>query len=368
MKKQVEKLLNLADIKINGNRPWDIQVHNDNFYKKVLSGGSLALGESYIEGWWDCEKLDEFFTRILSAKLDKKVVSTKFIFDIIKANLLNLQTKSKSKIVGKKHYDAGNELFKLMLDKRMNYSCAYWKNKKTLDEAQEQKLDMICKKMQLKSGMKVIDIGCGWGAFDKYAAEKYKVSSVGVTISKEQAKFAKESCKNLPVKIKLMDYRDLQGKFDAAVSVGMVEHVGYKNYRKYLQKIYDLLPEGGLFLLHTIGSPKSTKSTEAWINKYIFPNGMLPSIKQIAKVAEGLFIIEDVHNFGVDYDKTLMEWHKNFNNNWDKIKGNYDETFFRMWNYYLLCCAASFRVRNNQLWQIVLSKGGLKKGYNRPEF
>ena len=366
MKKQVQKLLDLADVKINGSRPWDIQVYNEDFYKRVLSGGSLALGESYMDGWWDCKQLDEFFNKVLTAELDKKVISKKFILKILQAKLFNLQTKSKSKIVGEKHYDVGNDLYKLMLDKRMNYSCAYWPGAKTLDQAQEQKLDLICKKMKLKEGMKIADIGCGWGAFVKYAAEKYKVKSVGVTISKEQAKLAKESCRDLPVEIKLMDYRDLTGEFDAIISIGMFEHVGYKNYREYMKKIYDLLPEGGYFLLHTIGSPTSSNIGEVFLDKYIFPHGMLPSIKQIAEASEGLFIIEDLHNLGVNYDKTLMEWIKNFNKNWNKIKDKYDQRFFRMWNYYLASVTGSFRSRDSQLWQIVLTKGRLKEGYERP--
>ena len=319
-----------------------------------------------MDGWWDCEQLDEFFNKVLTAELDKKVVSKKFLLNILQAKLFNLQTKTRSKKVGEVHYDVGNDLYKLMLDKRMNYSCAYWPGAKNLDEAQEQKLDLICKKMRLKEGMKVADIGCGWGAFCKYAAEKYKVKATGVTISKEQAKLAKESCKDLPVEIKLIDYRDLTGEFNAVVSIGMFEHVGYKNYREYLKKIYDLLPDGGIFLLHTIGGIKSTNIGEAFLDKYIFPHGMLPSIKQIAEAAEGLFIIEDLHNLSVNYDKTLMEWIKNFNKNWDKIKDNYDKRFFRMWNYYLGSVAGAFRSRDNQLWQIVLSKGRLKEGYERP--
>ena len=367
MKEQVEKLLNLADIKINGDRPWDIQVHHKDFYKRVLSGGSLALGESYMDGWWDCAQLDEFFNKILSANLDEKVISKKFLVSVAKSKILNLQTRTKAKKSIKHHYDIGNDLYELMLDKRMNYSCGYWKGVKTLDEAQEQKLDMICKKMKLKSDMKVVDIGCGWGGFGKFASDKYKVKSTGVTISKAQAELAKESCKETLAEIKLMDYRDLEGEFDAAVSVGMVEHVGHKNFREYFKKVHDLLPEGGIFLLHTIGSPKSGPTIDPFIGKYIFPNSMLPSLKQLTEAAEGLFIVEDVHNFGIDYDKTLMAWHENFNKNWDKLKDKYDERFFRMWNYYLLCCAGSFRCRNNQLWQIVLTKGRLKEGYERPK-
>jgi cyclopropane-fatty-acyl-phospholipid synthase len=251
-----------------------------------------------------------------------------------------------------------------MLDKRMNYSCAYWKGARTLNKAQENKLELICKKLYLKPGMKVLDIGCGWGAFAKYAAEKYGVEVVGITVSKEQVALAKELCTDLPVEFRLQDYRDVNEKFDRVVSVGMIEHVGYRNYRDYFKVAERCLNDDGLFLLHTIGEVRSVKNINAFTHKYIFPNGMLPSIAQLAKAAEGLFLIEDLHNFGADYDKTLMAWYENFKNSWAEIKDQYDERFYRMWSYFLLSSAGGFRARNtNQLWQIVLSKKGVSGGY-----
>jgi cyclopropane-fatty-acyl-phospholipid synthase len=364
MKQNVQNILDLADIKLNGDRPWDIKVRNPGFYSRVLAGGSLALGESYMDGWWECDNLDQFFHRILKANLDKEVVNLRqLIWAVLKAKLINRQSISRAHVVGKKHYDVGNDLYSLMLDKRLTYSCGYWKNTKTLDSAQEAKLDLICKKLGLKKGMRVLDIGCGWGSFAKFAAEKYKVKVVGITVSKEQVKLGRELCKGLPVEIKLQDYRSLRGKYDRIVSVGMIEHVGCKNYRTYMKVANRCLKKDGLFLLHTIGGNVSVNDVDPWIDKYIFPNGMLPSVKQLSKASEGLFIMEDWHNFGTDYDKTLMAWHKNFIGNWDKIKDKYDVRFFRMWKYYLLCCAGSFRARKNQLWQIVFSKEGLKEGY-----
>jgi cyclopropane-fatty-acyl-phospholipid synthase len=250
-----------------------------------------------------------------------------------------------------------------MLDKRMVYTCGYWKDAKTLDEAQEAKLDLTCKKLNLKPGMKVLDIGCGWGSFAKYAAEKYKVKVVGITVSKEQAVLAKALCKGLPIEIRLQDYRDLNEKFDRIVSLGMFEHVGYKNYKTYMKVVHRCLKDDGLFLLHTIGGNKSVKSTDPWIDKYIFPNSMLPSIKQMGDAIEDYFVMEDWHNFSADYDKTLMAWYNNFENSWNKLKDDYDERFHRMWRYYLLACAGTFRARKSQLWQIVLSKDGIKEGY-----
>ena len=362
-KELIKKLLDSVDVKINGDRDWDIKINNEKLYNRVLSRGSLGLGESYMDEWWDCKRLDIFFDKILNEKLDSKVRGLPILINAFKANLLNLQSKSRVFEVGKKHYDIGNDLYKLMLDKRMNYSCAYWKNAKTLDKAQENKLNLICNKINLKEGDKVLDIGCGWGSFAKYAAEKYKVKVIGITISKEQAKLAKELCKGLDVEIRLQDYRKLNEKFDHIISVGMFEHVGVKNYKTYMEVVNKILKDEGLFLLHTIGRNSSVKFTDPWFNKYIFPNSMLPSVKQIADASEGLFVLEDWHSFGTDYDKTLMAWYKNFTKNWNKIKNNYDKRFYRMWEYYLLSSAGGFRARKNQLWQIVFSKNGTKKGY-----
>lgn len=370
LKQKIQEILNLADIKINGNRPRDIQVKNPKFYSKVLSGGSLALGESYMNGWWDCEALDEFFYRVLKARLNEKVKDMKHLIpSLIKAKIINLQKKSRAYEIGKRHYDIGNGLYEKMLDKYMNYSCGYWKpGVKNLDQAQIAKMDLICKKVGLKPGIKILDFGCGWGSFAKYAVENYKVKVVGVTVSKEQAKLARELCKGLPVEIRLQDYRDIlksNEKFDAIVSIGMFEHVGYKNYREFMKIVHKNLKDDGLFLLQTIGGNQSVVKTDPWIDKYIFPNGMVPSMKQISEASEGFFVLEDWHSFGEDYDKTLMSWYKNFNKNWNKIKklGNYDERFYRMWVYYLLHCAGSFRARDVQLWQIVFSKHGVKEGY-----
>ena len=280
------------------------------------------------------------------------------------ARLINLQSKRRAFIIGEKHYDLGNDLFQNMLDKRMNYSCAYWQNADNLDKAQENKLDLICRKIYLKPGMRVLDIGCGWSAFGKYAAEKYNVEVIGITVSKEQAELGRKLCRGLPVEIRLMDYRDVNEKYDRIVSVGMIEHVGYKNYRTYFQIANKCLNDDGLFLLHTIGNSKSEKSIDLWTNKYIFPNGMLPSVAQLGIAIENLFIMEDWQNFGADYDLTLMAWYDNFEKNWGKIMNKYSERFFRMWKYFLLSAAGSFRSRcRNQLWQIVLSKNGIPGGY-----
>lgn len=360
-----ENILALAGIRVNGDNPWDIRVNNDHFFKRAITEGELGVGEAYMDNWWDAEKIDEFIYRILIADLEERIrLKPSLFLRFLYARLFNLQTKKRAFIVGEKHYDLGNELFQSMLDKRMNYSCAYWKNAKDLDEAQENKLELICRKLYLEPGMKVLDIGCGWGAFGKYAAEKHGAEVYGITVSKEQVELGQKLISGLPVEFHLMDYRDLKIKFDRIVSVGMIEHVGYKNYRTYFEIANKCLKEDGLFLLHTIGTNRSEESLGLWSEKYIFPNGMLPSIAYLGKAIEKLFVMEDWHSFGQDYDKTLMAWYQNFNKNWDKLKDVYSERFYRMWKYFLLSSAGSFRSRKrNQLWQIVLSKNGVRGGY-----
>ncbi len=363
--KEIIKSLFLgAGITINGSNSCDPQIHNEDFYGRVLRQGSLGLGESYMDGWWDCENLDQFFHKIHAADLHSRAKNSwGMLFKIAWNFVLNPGRKSKAFEIGKKHYDIGNDLYRAMLDKRLTYTCGYWKDSKNLNEAQEAKLDLVCRKIGLKHGQRVLDIGSGWGSFMGYATEKYGASALGVTVSKKQKELADTLYKNLPVETRLQDYRDINEKFDQVVSLGMFEHVGYKNYRTFMKVAHNALKDDGLFLLHTIGGNRSEAGTDPWIRKYIFPVGMIPSIKQIGKSIEGLFVMEDWHNFAADYDKTLMAWHQNFEDNWDNIKSNYDERFYRMWRYYLLACAGSFRAREGQLWQIVLSKKGVSGGY-----
>ncbi len=364
----VQAILAPADIQINGHRPWDIQVNNPDFYERVLAGGSLALGETYMDRWWDCDALDQLFCRLLAARLYRRVRYSKpVLLEVVKSKVTNLQRKSKSFEVGERHYNIGNDLFAVMLDKGMNYSCGYWRTASTLDAAQTAKLELICRKINLSPGMTVLDIGCGWGGFARYAAEKYRVSVTGITVSEAQVKWAQQHCRGLPITVLLKDYRDLKGTFDRIISIGMFEHVGVKNYRSFMKIVDSCLKPDGIFLLHTIGGNRSVTSCDPWITRYIFPNGMLPSARQITTAAEGRFVLEDWHSFGADYDTTLMAWYDNFTGGWDRLASRYDARFYRMWTYYLLSCAGSFRARDDQLWQIVFSKKGIPGGYQRPE-
>ncbi len=355
----IRSLLELAQVEVGGPNPWDLQVHNPNFYDRILRDSSLGLGESYMDGWWDTGSIDQMVYRLLSANLDAKVKGNwKLAFEVLKSRFFNMQSRSRAFIVGEVAYDIGNDLFCSFLDSRLTYSCGYWKDARNLEEAQEAKLDLVCRKIGLKPGMRVLDIGFGWGSFARFAAEKYGAEVVGITVSKEQLPYAQEVCKGLPVELRLQDYRELDGKFDAIISIGMIEHVGYRNYKAYMQVLDRCLEKDGIALIHTIGGNESITMGEAWSNKYIFPNGMLPSITQFGKAFEPNFVMEDWHNFGPYYDRTLMAWHANFERAWPALKDKYGERFYRMWRYYLLTSAAAFRARYQQLWQIVLTRKG----------
>jgi len=365
-RRRLERLLGSAGIHINGAGPCDIQVHDERFYGRVLGHGALGFGESYMDGWWDCEALDEAICRFLRTHPDLRLTSPAEIIDTINARLFNRQNRRRAYDVGYRHYDIGDDLFACMLDRRMIYSCGYWQQATDLDQAQEHKLELIARKLQLQPGQQVLDIGCGWGGTARFLAERYGVEVTGITISERQAAFARSNCAGLPVEIRLLDYRELQGNYDRIVSVGMFEHVGVKNYRSYFDTVARCLRDDGLLLLHSIATNTPRHRTDPWIERYIFPNGMLPSPSQVTGAWEGLLVLEDWHSFGPDYDRTLRAWHANFNRCWPQLQQDYDERFRRMWNYYLLSCAGAFRARDIQLWQIVLSKHGVPGGYRAP--
>ncbi|HEY7885909.1 MAG TPA: cyclopropane fatty acyl phospholipid synthase, partial [Cellvibrionaceae bacterium] len=363
---KIQSLLALADIHINGERPWDIQVHNPDFYSRTLANGSLGFGEAYVQGWWDCDALDQMFTRLLAARIPSKLkgmAKVKLVLSAAQHQIFNFQSRARAFQVGEAHYDIGNDLYTRMLDATMSYSCGYWAEASSLAEAQQHKLDLICRKLKLEPGMTLLDIGCGWGGLAEHAARHYGASVTGITISREQQKLARERVAGLPVSIELIDYRDLTGQFDRIASVGMFEHVGPKNYRTYFDSAAKLLAEDGLFLLHTIGEEHTNPYLDAFIHKYIFPNGKIPSREQINQASLDILRLEDWHNFGPDYDTTLMAWAKNFERSWPDLKHAYSPGFYRMWRYYLACCAGYFRARKGQVWQLVFSLPGNNHPY-----
>ena len=366
LKTQVERLLSGADVCIDGARPWDMQVHEPRFYARLLAQGSFGLGESYMDGWWDAQDLDGLLYRLLNARLEQRRPGFAALCSWLRALLVNEQSRRRSFAVGQRHYDIGNELYRAMLGQRMVYSCGYWAVADTLDKAQEAKLDLVCRKLMLQPGQRLLDIGCGWGELLKFAAERYGVSGVGVTISREQAEYAQRLCADLPVEIRLCDYREMEGTFDRVASIGMFEHVGVRNYARFFTQVRSHLREQGLALLHTIGSNVSHSHTDPWIGKYIFPNSMLPSAAQITRAMERRLVIEDWHNFGTDYDRTLHAWRCNIEAAWERLSNVPDERFRRMWRYYLAASMGLFRSRRGHVWQLVLSPTGVPGGYRAP--
>ncbi len=364
----VRELLAKAGIEIGGPAAHDLVVHDARFFARVARDGPLGLGESYMDGWWDSPSVDQMITRLHRADLPGHVRKNwRYKLSLLKARLFNLQSRARAFQVGERHYDIGNDLYRRMLDERMLYTCAYWEDAETLDEAQEAKLELVCRKLGLTEGMRVLELGCGWGSFAKYAAERYGVSVTGYTVSKDQVALGRELCAGLPVDLRLEDYRNADGLYDRVVSIGILEHVGYKNHRGYMELVDRCLAPDGISLIHTIGNPLSEGAADPWTQKYIFPNGQVPSVAQLARAMEGLFLFDDLHTFGRHYDRTLLAWHRNFEQAWPELRSKYGERFGRMWRYYLLMSAAAFRSRYLNLFQIVMTRPGASYARSRPE-
>lgn len=341
----------------------------------VKRGGLHGLGEAYIRGEWETSNLHELMYQLVTG--DKRVPVrlhkfTSFMARAMTRELLcNNQIGRRAFEVGERHYDLGNDLFSKMLDKSsMSYTCGYWRNARNLDEAQVNKVDLLCKKLKLAPGMRVLDIGCGWGNFAYHAAKNYGVSVVGLTVSKEQAALARERCKGLPVEILIQDYQTFSGSFDRVVSIEMIEAVGRKNIPTFFKMVERCLVDKGLFALQVISAETfSTRSVAAldhfivWLQDRIFPNGWIPSFPQLIDPARGALVVEDLHNFSSDYATTLHAWDVNFQAAWPSLRDKYGEAFRRMWLYYLNGCEALFDARMVQLYQIVYSKGGVTGGY-----
>jgi cyclopropane-fatty-acyl-phospholipid synthase len=354
----VREALAGAGVTVGGDAPWDIQVHDPRVYDRVLRAGTIGIGESYMEGWWDCQALDQMIERIVRGRLyDVLAKSWALRAQVVRARVFNLQMARPFE-VGQRHYDVGNDLYREMLGPRMVYTCAYFKQTDSLDAAQEAKLDLVCRKIGLQPGMRVLDLGCGWGGFAAFAAERYGVSVVGYTVSREQAAWAREHHAALPVEIRLEDYSHATGSYDAVVSIGLMEHVGPKNHRAYMRLAAQRLAPGGRAFIHTIGGSRPRTHIDPWFDKYIFPNAAIPTLGQLATAMEEILVPEDVQNIGPHYDRTLMAWWANFDAAWPRLRGKYGETFYRMWKFYLLISAAYFRTREHNLYQIVATPAG----------
>lgn len=360
------RMLASADILIDGPRPWDMSIHDERLFWRCLCEGTIGLGEAYVEGWWDAAALDQFFEHVSAGRIDDRMVNVQRRLGAVLANLVNLQNLTRARRVAEIHYDLSNDLYRAMLGERMVYTCGYWREADTLDAAQEAKLDLVCRKLELAPGMRVLDVGCGWGSFARFAAEHYGAEVIGVTISRQQATLARAVCDGLPVEIRLQDYREVHERFDRIASLGMFEHVGHKNYRVYMETMRRNLKDDGLFLLHTIGHNNRHLGVDPWVAKYIFPNSEIPSLQDVAQAIDRVLVLEDLQNFGADYARTLMAWFGNFDAAWPRLEPDLPTRFYRLWKYYLQMCAGIFRARGLQLWQLVLSPKGVAQGYRRP--
>lgn len=356
----VREELARAGVEVGGSAPWDLHVHDRRAYPELLRG-SLGFGEAYMDGLWSAPALDELLLRVFRAELRRDPVSPSTALRGLLARLTNFQSRARAFQVAEAHYDAGNDLFRAMLDERMVYTCGYWKDATTLEEAQVAKMDLVCRKLGFEKGMRVLDVGCGFGSFMAYAAEVYGVECVGYSVSRGQMEVARERCAGLPVTLVLDDYRAIPKagvQFDRVVSIGMLEAVGHKNFGTFMQVVADALLPTGAALVHTVGSNVTRHRGDPWIDRYIFPNGMLPSVAQLGAAMEGRLVLEDLHNFGPDYDRTLLAWNERFQAAWPSLRHAYDERFKRMWELYLLAFAGGFRARTYQLWQLVMTKPG----------
>lgn len=328
----------------------------------------LLFGEAYADGTIDIEGELEAVISFIQQKKEhpektghlKKMLFHQSV-NQVSTNLL----RKKQKLDIQRHYDLGNDFFSLWLDETMNYSCAYFKNQdNTLTEAQLNKIDLILKKLHLKSGERLLDIGCGWGSLIIRAVQQYNVKAIGITISDEQYRNVKEKIKKLGLEdmleVRLLHYMDLPGDqqlFDKIVSVGMFEHVGRENLGKYMEKVNNLLTPGGLSLLHTITGTEED-SVNSWIEKYIFPGGYIPSLREtIWLLPQYDFHLIHVESLRMHYAMTLDRWYENFNKHLDEIRIKFDDRFIRMWSLYLRGSAASFRASGLNVHQILISKG-----------
>ncbi len=350
--------------------PWGIEVRDESVIRRVAREGILGLGEAYLKDHWTADRLDEVIYRAFTHPVPRPspIARLRWVLMVAEQRLFNRQSGPRAFNIGVRHYDLGNDLFRCMLDESMTYTCGYWANARTLNEAQEAKLELVCRKLRLRPGLHVLDIGCGWGNFARYAAQRYGVRVTGITVSRQQAEFARQRCQGLPVEIRLQDYREVSETFDRIVSIEMIEAVGRKNIPTFYRVVDRCLKHDGLFVLQAISANTLSRSSDwrldqfaLWLLKYIFPDGYLPKQSELVELEGTSLRIEDRESFGLDYDRTLLAWASNFNAGWDQLKDQYDDEFRRRWNFYLHGCAAAFRARLIHLYQIVYAKDGSRQ-------
>jgi cyclopropane-fatty-acyl-phospholipid synthase len=345
-------------------------VKNPELYDRIVRDGSLGMGEGYMEGWWDAENGDiaSAIGVIISNHLEKAIrVSPSLLLSAASTKLFANVSRVRSKTNIQQHYDVGNDFYELFLDDNMAYTCAYQKDPNdTIEQMQDQKHERVARKLGLKAGESMVDLGCGFGGMLRYSAKNYGITGMGVTLSEGQYEWGNSKMKEEglqdKIRIELKDYRDMTGTFDKVVSIGLAEHTWQRGYETFIGKVSELLKDGGIGLVHTIGSTAApSETTEAWINKYIFPDGRLPRLEELVEeMRRAGLTVAHVENLKLHYAETLRHWKEKFNKNRDaiqKLGPQYNEQFIRMWDYYLQVCEAGFRYGDLQLYQILFCKG-----------
>ncbi len=352
-------LLDRADVRLDGSRPHDIRVHDSRVFSRVAVHGSVGLGEAYLDGWWSTDDLEELAYRLASARLQRVTEwLPRGMVQNVTARLFNQQTRGLAQRVARDHYEMGNDLFSGFFGRYKNYSCAYFQDTDDLDRAQRQKLDLICKKLDLRPGDRLLDVGGGWGELARHAAAEYGAKVTSINISEEQMRYARAHCKGLDVTVQRCDYRDVRGAFDKVAAIAMFTHIGQRNYRTFMQSIRRVLEPGGIFIMEGVWGNVSTNRIDAWMDKYVFPGAMIPSGAQTFQAFEDIFVAEDIHNFGPHYLKTLRAWDANFEAAWPELRERYGERMHRIFNYYFRTIAGFFRARALQNWHLVLTPVG----------
>lgn len=346
-----------------------LQVVDKSAWYDIITKQNLGIAESYMHGKVEIDLVPFFTTLLNGTAIGTRRKETSFVHVIdalnapmqLSARLFNQQTRERSTRVTKQHYDAGNDLYEVMLGPSMSYTCAYWRNANNLDEAQTAKFDLVRRKLELRPGMKVVDLGMGWGTAAAYMHQHGNVDVTGVSLSEEQVKWAQAHLVKPGLRFIFSDYRDhcddpeYAGAYDRVYSIGMLEHVGFHNHWSFFKCIKKLLKPDGLAVVHTIGEPDPVPVMDPFLDTYIFPGAVIPALSGLTSAFENDFILEDFQNFGHDYSKTLAAWHINAQKFFEKNPGAYSQEFQRMWNYYLKICEVLFDLRINQLWHFVLS-------------
>jgi cyclopropane-fatty-acyl-phospholipid synthase len=346
-------------------------VHDHRFYRRIIKEASLGLGESYMEGWWDAkgEDIVSILGVVLLNNLPQKLPkSVQLLLSVLKHGRVRTAGRSKSRSNIARHYDVGNDFYELFLDEDyMGYTCGLQLNvQDTSEDLQRQKFDLVCRKLGLKRGETLVDLGCGFGGMLRHAAKHYGISGVGCTLSTGQAEWASRKIREEGlqdrIRVELMDYRDMSGQFDKVVSIGMAEHVWSNGYGTLFGKAASLIPVGGIGLVHTIGSTDAPDDFyDPWMNRYIFPGARLPRLAELCSAADGAGLtVGHAENLRPHYAETLRLWRAKFAANRGTIRAlgpQYDDSFLRMWDYYLQAADSTFRYGTCQLYQVLFCKG-----------